>query len=524
MKPLFHLVVLVAVFFQVLLMTQAQSLDQIGVTLLRFTTTNLNGSGIRVAQPEASGPGLDFQVKPSAVGQPTNLFIYYSRNGTETGYTNSVGTESGHADGVGGIFYGIPNGVATNVALVDNYDAEFYVTNYVFNLSNAPTAAVVNQSFTFGNVSTNVPTPTNYLSVSEQQEVDSAYDDYAGLFGTLFVSPANNGGSVSPPGTSYNCICVGAYGGSSSIGPTLDNGRCKPDLTAPAGATSFSTPQVAGAAALLIQAALRGDGGDDTNAASDMRIIKAVLLNGTVKPAEWTNSPDFPLDARYGAGVLNVFNSYRQLAGGKQLFSATNLVSLDAAHPPWTTTNTIPVQAGWSFGTISSSPTNDAVCHFLFNVTNVMASATVVWNRQIGATGVNDLDLFLYDCANSNLIASSISYVNNVEHLWVTNLPTGRYDLQIVKYGGTNVISDTETFALAWQLVSPPPLAISQGTTHALTWPFYPAGFAVEANTNLLSSGSWSTNQLPPTFFTNGQNTLLINATNDVQFFRLRQP
>ena len=39
-----------------------------------------------------------------------------------------------------------------------------------------------------------------------------------------------------------------------------------------------------------MQAGLRGDGGSDTNAAADMRTIKALLLNGAVKPADWTNS------------------------------------------------------------------------------------------------------------------------------------------------------------------------------------------------------------------------------------------
>ncbi len=35
------------------LAARAQSLDRIGVTLLQSVTTNLNGSGIHVAQPEA---------------------------------------------------------------------------------------------------------------------------------------------------------------------------------------------------------------------------------------------------------------------------------------------------------------------------------------------------------------------------------------------------------------------------------------------------------------------------------------
>ena len=123
---------------------------------------------------------------------------------------------------------------------------------------------------------------------------------------------------VNPPATCYNGIGVGAYGGSSSIGPTLDNGRAKPDITAPGlRTTSFSTPQVAGAAAVLMQAGLRGDGGGDTNSAADIRTVKALLLNGAIKPADWTNHAASPLDTRYGAGVLNVFNSYKQLAGGK---------------------------------------------------------------------------------------------------------------------------------------------------------------------------------------------------------------
>ena len=66
-----------------------------------------------------------------------------------------------------------------------------------------------------------------------------------------------------------------------------------------------------------MQAALRGDGGSDTNSAFDIRTIKALLLNGAVKPADWTNIAPSPLDTRYGAGVLNVLNSYEQLAGGR---------------------------------------------------------------------------------------------------------------------------------------------------------------------------------------------------------------
>ena len=215
------------------------------------------------------------------------------------------------------IFMACPGGVATNVTHVDNYDANYFV-RFPHYLVRPPTDRVavlgqydpvVNQSFIFCNA--------DYThSPATGTTIDSAYDNYAAQYKTLFVSGVGNGGAGRyPPATCYNGIGVGAYGGGSSTGPTLDNGRAKPDITAPASETSYSTPQVAGAAAVLMQAGLRGDGGSDTNSAADIRTVKALLLNGAIKPADWTNGAASPLDARYGAGVLNVFNSYKQLAG-----------------------------------------------------------------------------------------------------------------------------------------------------------------------------------------------------------------
>src|SRR5664280_1087615 len=105
----------------------ASNFDIIGVTLLWTVTTNVNGAGIRVAQPEANnGPiTTNWQVNPGAVGQPTNLFTYYSSGGSATTFPNALGAESGHADAVAGNFYGVPLGVATNVAHVDNYEANY---------------------------------------------------------------------------------------------------------------------------------------------------------------------------------------------------------------------------------------------------------------------------------------------------------------------------------------------------------------------------------------------------------------
>jgi hypothetical protein len=502
---------------------RAQNLDTIGVVLLRTVTTNLSGAGIPVAQAEAgldtNNPPLMWQVNPAATGQPTNLFTYISSGGSSSNYPNSLGSESGHADQVAGNFYGIAGGVATNVEHVDNFEADYFYDS-ILAAALPPNIhdAVVNQSFTFGTLATN-----------DQQMVDSQYDNYAVQYGTLFISAVDNGGDVHAPGTSYNGIGVAAYGGSSSVGPTIDNGRAKPDITAPADATSFSTPQVAGAAALLIQAALRGDGGSATNLAADIRMVKALLLNGAIKSADWTNNSPSPLDPRYGAGVLNVFNSYEQLVGGKHGYIVSTSVASGSMHPPTGATGTESALSGWDFNTNSGSTSLDGVNHYYFNVTNgwsgaqFTATATLVWNRQFDETNINDLDLFLYDTFSSNLVACSTSLVDNVEHIWLPRLPQGRYDLQVLKNGGTNTVSDSETYALAFEFFSQTASIAQSGTNVILSWPAYPAGFTVMTATNL-APANWNEFTNIPAVVTNQQNQLLLNPTNANQFFRLQRP
>jgi hypothetical protein len=525
---------------------RAQYLDEVGVTALRAVTTNLDGTGIRVAQVEANNGDTNgifngtnsWEVNPATVGQPTALFTYISGLGTSTSFTNGIGDESGHADAVGIFFYGTTNqysadpsvaGVATNVAHVDNYDGDYFFINII----DVPTPSnindpVVNQSFIFGYVPSQV-------SVATQRLTDTSYDNFAAQYNTLFVSGAGNdgpaGGTVAPPSTCYNGISVGVYGSTySSVGPTEDNGRAKPDITSPglAGLTSFSTPYVSGAAAVLKQAGLRGDGGNSTNAATDIRTLKALLLNGAVKPAGWTNVAPSPLDFRYGAGVLNLFNSYEQLAGGKHGYIVSAIVPVNSSHPPTGASGTVGVLNGWDFNTNSSNTYYDGVNHYYFNATNGVgnapftATATLVWNRQKNQTGINNLDLFLYNCANSNLVACSTSLVDNVEHLWLPQLPQSRYDLQVLKHGGATV-SANETYALAWAFVPQPVLAISGGDNPALMWPLYPAGFMTETRTDMVAD-VWNTNNIPAPAITNGLNIIWLNATNANQSYRLRSP
>ncbi len=210
----------------------------------------------------------------------------------------------------------------------------------------------------------------------------------------------------------------------------------------------------------MMQAGLRGDGGNDTNAATDIRTLKALLLNGALKPAGWTNSPSRPLHFRYGAGILNVFNSYQQLAGGKHAYVVSTNVSVGSPHPPTGDAGTVAVLSGWDFNTITSSGLpfffrwSEPLllqCDKWFEHATFTATATLVWNRQQNQTGINNLNLFLYNATSSNLVMCSTSLVDNVEHIFVPRLPQGRYDLQIWKAGGFNTVSASEPYALAFE-------------------------------------------------------------------------
>lgn len=507
---------------------EAQYLDQIGLTILRATTTNLNGAGVTVGQPEASLSTTSpiWEVNPGNTGHSASLFTWIAGNSpyltppnTSSTFPNSLGSESTHADTVGDDFYSISLGVATNVAHVNNYDADTFYNYYIGSTFNHTfTERIVNQSFTFN---------------TNNSTVDQDYDNYAAKHNVLFISGAGfNGGPIYSPATCYNGIGVGVYNNPGSpYGPTPD-GRSKPDIVASGyqdSVTSYATPLVSGSAALLMQAGARGDGGGDTTSATDIRTLKALLLNGAVKPPGWTNSPSTPLHYRYGAGVVNVLNSYVQLAVGKHGYVETSSVSSGNAHPPGGASGNLPTLNGWDFNTISSGPTQDEVNHYYFDATNAAGNftltATLTWNRQYGQSSINNLNLYLYNCANSNLVACSTSLVDNVEHIFLPKLAPGRYDLQVWKASGligADYVSSAETYALAYAFTAPRLNIAAEGVNTVLTWPAYPDRFHVETTTSLISP-AWSSSQLPSAAFTNGQHVLVLDPTNTMRFFRLRQ-
>lgn len=474
--------------------------DDIGLYELRAREASLTGAGVEVGQVEAEFSG-NWQTDPANVGLVSTIFTYYD---TTTAYplgaSYNSSLESGHANTVGGRFFAVPSGtdgkdgVAPGVSAIDVFNANYFY-NTLMVLGTNVNLPVINQSFVFNDTISGV---------------DQNYDNYAANFNTLFINGINT--NVSPstipsPASSYNGIAVGAV--DRAVTPLSDN-RSKPDIVAPGStASSFTTPLVAGAAAILVQSALLEDAGSDTASdASDMRTIKSLLLNSATKPSGWSHTSTRPLDTINGAGILEVNRAQLQLASGQYSETVNDtLTSSGASHlPPTGITDNVGFRTGWNLSTVTNQRVTgqwrDATDHYFFECSSSDAStfnltATLVWNRNPNRANINNLDLFLYR-EDGTFIASSVSTVDNVEHLYELDLPPGRYVLQVYKpEDGRD--STSETYALAFNfeagIPAPPDSAAASAVSTSaidLSWTDNSSnedGFRIERR---LSGGTYS--------------------------------
>jgi hypothetical protein len=456
-------------------------LDQIGITQLRVEAPYLTGTGIIIAQPEATNvdvgpPYVDFdnfEISPNAAGVAAPIY-YLPWNNTVNSTTFTPSLESNHADTVASFLAGNYVGVAPTIAQILNFNANLYVQYIVQNypIDTPATPQVINQSFT-----------QNPGGPYTADVFNQCWDSFAAKWGQVIVSGAGNSGDVQVPATAYNVIAVGTYGGASSVSQAGQLAKPEIVVAMPAGYgfTSFSTPVVSGTAALLLQA---GSTMSNPNDATDPRTIKALLLNGAVKPGDWSHSTTVPLDRRYGAGLLNALNAYHNLIAGENTPTATTATtSLGGVHSP-TASGSVSL-TGWNLGFLNTTATSDSVDHYVLDLpagsVPLILTATLVWQRAandpltneiINATDgtpaftsplytINNLDLFLYNADTQALVDQSTSTIDSVEHLYSLSLNPGKYDLQVLKNGGTvnlsssgpgKVFSISETYALAWSV------------------------------------------------------------------------
>jgi hypothetical protein len=421
--------------------------EQIGYNDLRIRlgAATPTGAGIVVSQIEA-------QEAPNA---------YLPDPGAFTGKTiidkTGGGLPSGHATSVGQFLYGNQS-ITPGISTVNAYriassslSGDWLGGGYLNAGTPLPPftdgARVQNHSYVDTASSPNDP---GVAQILRRLDFAIARDN------VVAVVAVNNGTGPIPAlqAHGYNSIAVGLSNGNSSVGPTVGEGagRSKPDLVVPSDLTSFGTPVVSAAAALLVQTAA---GHPDAVAAGRVETIKATLLTGaTTTGLAWqrTNNGTFvePLDRRFGAGQLNVNNSHLILTSPKQN-GADQLPD---------------ARTGWDFTTLTG--VGDTRRYYIdapADVPGASLAVTVTWLRRVTQTGPNfsaslaNLQLRLYETdANLNLgavVDSSLSPVDNVEHLR-SNLALGqRYALEVT-LADLPAGQASENYAIAWQ-VSPVP-------------------------------------------------------------------
>ncbi|MGB8990914.1 MAG: hypothetical protein WCD80_02550 [Desulfobaccales bacterium] len=446
--------------------------DDIGYTALanELGAGLPTGAGVKVTQVEAAcgepDPSLgEFAGKTFTIKSP-NLVI------------------SGHANAVGQIFYGNSGSIAPGITSIDCYSAGSWTQpgflRYDTSTPLISSSRVANHSWGGSDL-----TAGYNIAILARLDWVVDRDEYINVVGM------NNGGAgVNAPllGSSFNAIAVGLSNGSAAYGsyalattpstPYASGSRTRPDLVAPSDYTSYATPMVSAAAALLVQEGHNGGttlstdpvvrsttnrNGDTIYNAERSEVVKAALMAGASR-----TSPNFSqsyvvntangLNNVYGAGQLNIYNSYHVIAGGEQnsredyLAGGGEIKGLGFDYDP-------------AFGGANAS--NKTGTYIFHTLTSGDLSASLVWNLKVaGITGqgfdttatLYHLGLYLYDVSDSNrLVASSDSSVDNTQNLW-TSLNSDKIYQLVVKVdpGQLDFLWD---YGLAWD--------ITAVTTHA---------------------------------------------------------
>ncbi len=463
------------------------------------------GSGVGVTQIEAKYLGNNRPmnaVTPSAMG--TGNF-----SGVTFRFRSPVTGESSHAVTVGNNFYGNTLSFTPGIANVDSYDADHWLTTGLLRageLTVVPNATlnlsrVANHSYV-GAISTQAGfNVSEVLDVLQRVDYLVERDDLINVVGMNNALTVNTGGSVGNNTAtllSYgsNTISVGVSslihlnGTPVSLGPDPVYGsgtdpltgyyeHQRPDLVAPAAATSYATPLVGSAAALLIDASrahgptsgtpwstisydVRYETSPGVNykvyAGDTSEVIRAALMAGAdrtffnsdgVKALDYRGTAAFQspngLDRRYGAGQLNVRNSYDVLAGMQHaVVDQANPNVMDLANPIIGVAN-VPV-TGFdydpAFGGENGS-NSIARYNFTGSWTGQNLAASLVWNVGIDndefstfdpAPALYDLNLKLWDVTNPGspvFVAESLSGHDNTENIFTTLTAGRNYQIEV---------------------------------------------------------------------------------------------
>jgi len=471
--------------------------DYIGFTQLQteLGSSTPTGAGVEVTQAEADTTPANpdyYSYLPSFSdsqfsGKNFTAYLVYKNP------DNPVVGTSGHATSVGYNFYGTGS-IAPGITSINNYLADRWLdTGFLKPESNAQpyatSARVANHSWIGKYIQYEngpIDIPANVDALKRLDWVINR-DEYIQVVGM------NNGsGNASIPllGSSFNAIAVGLSSGASQHGSyALDSlytaGRTRPDLVAPLEATSYATPVVGAAAALLVEVghqnpALSTDPavqytmnrrGDTIYNAERSEVVKAALMAGASRTASqlvggYHATTANGLDSTYGAGQLNIYNSYHIIAAGEQ----NSLQDAPGTHGYIGSSGFDYDPYFGGMAPSSGQPASNRIASYYFRALgDGEITASLVWNLDVnggtedsfdGSASFYHLGLYLYDLTDLiHPLASAVGEADNTENLWWTALAADHnYLLRVSALTAGDFLWD---YGLAWDIstaVAPVPV------------------------------------------------------------------
>ena len=451
---------------------QAGTLDDIGFTDLKLElgSTLPDGSSIALTQVEAPASGA------CAPDMTIAEFSTITFNDNTQSVCSGI---SNHASAVAKRFYGSVSSSAMAISNVDLFEAINWLDTGFLNTGatqgpnpktieasiGTSTARIANHSwagdFTASGWASEILRRIDYLV-----EVDE-FVQVVGVHSNIVVNEM--------PSNSFNAIVAGLSVGTGTTGTealdaTYVSGRAKPDIVAPEVVGSYAAPRVASAAALLMDHAHNNPllsnssaiiSGNTVYNAELSETVKALLMAGADRATVGnTNAVDITdyrvavanqtmngLDKRFGAGQVNIYNSYHLLAAGEQ----------DSAEDGGVSIGNTGFDYDPSFGGLNSS---NATASYNFTTSAIggqKIKASLVWNLDVLTTSTDNfynLDLQLIDVdAGSTVSTSSTSSIDNTENIWFDLSVNTNYQLKVIK--GSGQADFDWDYALAWQIEVP---------------------------------------------------------------------
>ena len=154
--------------------------------------------------------------------------------------------------------------------------------------------------------------------------------------------------------------------------------------------------------------------------------------------ADWDQTPTRPIDNVYGAGELDIYQSYFIQQGGQQIAGST----IDTH--------------GWNLSNLGYYSSETYTINISSGFRLRRLSVLVTWNRKVAKQGYFNpsfnpslpaMNLELTDNSDNSIIQSSDSAVDNIEHIW---RGTGD-ELEAGNYTLTVATDDSVQYAIAWR-------------------------------------------------------------------------